>query len=194
MNCSGTAVQLKFNMPDAQWGWTNGNVRVWSRERFMAGPSKKNRQFVLKRPELPDALGASIFKGRIWSEGCRVCDFLLIGWWWGNRDHAQPEVAVFHLRGSACKRILTDINTHVPWRGAGTLLHGCNIVSWLSFLCFCFITCVFHHFPVLTDNCSNPPFGTQETSANKKTKTEPGAGWAQVSALLQLKAFGRDLS
>ena len=24
---------------------------------------------------------ASFFKGKIWSEGCRVCDSLLIGWW-----------------------------------------------------------------------------------------------------------------
>ena len=33
---------------------------------------------MLKRPELPDALGASFFKGKIWSEGCRVCDSLLL--------------------------------------------------------------------------------------------------------------------
>lgn len=194
MNCSGTAFQLKFNMPDAQWGRTNGNIRVWSRERFMAGPSKKNGWFTLKRPELLDALGASIFKGKIWSEGCRVCDSLLIGWWWGNRDLMLSLKLPSFTWVEAPAKELTDINMHIPWRGAGTLLHSCNIVSWLSFLCFCFITCVFHHFPVLTDNCSNLPFGTQGTSSNKKMKTEPGAGWAQISVLLRLKAFGRDLS
>ena len=45
-----------------------------------------------------------VFIGKIWSEGCRVCDFLLIGCWWGNRvmlqeSCAQPEVAILHLGG-----------------------------------------------------------------------------------------------
>ena len=35
----------------------------------------------LKNPKLPDGFGAEVFIGQIWDEGCRVCDFLLIGWW-----------------------------------------------------------------------------------------------------------------
>ena len=36
-----------------------------------------------------------VFIGKTWSEGCRVCAFLLIGWWWGNKavfqeSYAQP--------------------------------------------------------------------------------------------------------
>ena len=45
------------------------------------GQGKAYRQFVLKRPELPDSFQGRVFKGNIWSEGCRVHDFLLIGWW-----------------------------------------------------------------------------------------------------------------
>ena len=42
--------------------------------------------------------------GKIWDESCRVCDFLLIGWWWGKRavfqeSCAQPEVTILHLGG-----------------------------------------------------------------------------------------------
>ena len=52
---------------------------------FIAGPSKENGRLVLKRPKLPDSFQGGVFKGNIWGEGCRVCDFLLIGWWGGNR-------------------------------------------------------------------------------------------------------------
>ena len=30
---------------------------------------------------LQDGFQGEVFIGKIWSEGCRVCDFLLIGWW-----------------------------------------------------------------------------------------------------------------
>ena len=33
----------------------------------------------------PRWLSGRVFKGKIWCEGCRVQDFLLIGWWWGSR-------------------------------------------------------------------------------------------------------------
>ena len=36
---------------------------------------------MLENPELLDGLGGEVFIGKIWGEGCRVCDFLLIGWW-----------------------------------------------------------------------------------------------------------------
>ena len=52
------------------------------------GPSKENKQLVLKSPELPEGCQRRVFKGKFVGgegEGCRVCDSLLIGWWWGNR-------------------------------------------------------------------------------------------------------------
>ena len=55
---------------------------VWSRERFIAGPSKENRWLVLKNPELPSGFfRGEVFIGKISGVGCRVCDFLLIRQW-----------------------------------------------------------------------------------------------------------------
>ena len=36
-----------------------------------------------QNPNSPIARG-EVCKGKIWGEGCKVCDFLLLGWWWGN--------------------------------------------------------------------------------------------------------------
>lgn len=48
-------------------------------------PSKENGQLMLKRPELLDGFLRRVFKGNIWSEGCKVpeqlVDILPIGWW-----------------------------------------------------------------------------------------------------------------
>ena len=34
---------------------------------------------MLRNHELPDGLGGEVFIGKIWGEGCRIYDFLLIG-------------------------------------------------------------------------------------------------------------------
>ena len=76
----------------------------------LQGPSKENGWLMLKRPELPDGFQGRVFMGKIWSEGSRVCDFLLIGWWRGNRvvfqeSCVQPEVTILHQGGglSSCR-------------------------------------------------------------------------------------------
>ena len=48
---------------------------------FIAGPSKENRWLTFKHPKLPDGFVGIVLIGKIWGEGCRVYDFLLIGWW-----------------------------------------------------------------------------------------------------------------
>ena len=51
-------IELSFtcciHVPDAQWGQTNGNIWVWSRERFIVGQSKEYWWLTLKRPKLPN--------------------------------------------------------------------------------------------------------------------------------------------
>ena len=47
---------------------------------FIVEPTK-NGQLVLKRPRLPDSFWGRVLKGNTWGEGCKVHDFLLIGWW-----------------------------------------------------------------------------------------------------------------
>ena len=133
----------KIHVPDTQWGQTNQKVRVWSRERFSAGPSKENGWLMLKNPKLPAGLGGEVFIGNICGEGCRVCDFLLIGWWWGSGEVlqescAQPEVAILHLGGGlGSAEGLKNIVMYIPWGGTKTLPQGCTIVSWLLLPCFC---------------------------------------------------------
>ena len=78
------------------------NSSSQSTERFIAEPCEKNGWCKLKNPELSDDLIGEVFIGEIWGESCRLCDFLLIGWWRGNRvgfqeSCAQPEVAILHL-------------------------------------------------------------------------------------------------
>ena len=110
---------------------------------FIAGPSKENRWLTFKHPKLPDGFVGIVLIGKIWGEGCRVCDFLLIGWWWGSRvvlqeSCAQPEVAILHLGGGfSSAEELKDIVIYIPWGGTRTLPRGCTIVSWLLLPCFC---------------------------------------------------------
>ena len=77
---------------------------MWSRGRFIVGPSKENGWLMFKSSELPEFFpdyfffGKKIFIGKIWGEGCRVCGFLLVGWWWMlqgmlEESFPQPEVA-----------------------------------------------------------------------------------------------------
>ena len=142
---------------------TNQTVSARSRERFIEGPSKEKEQFELTEPKLPDRLQGRVFISRMWGESCRVCDFLLIGWWggarvvfresqssafwfqpvWGLCAGAQPEMTIFHLGvgGLAPVEKLRDLYQVVlciPCAGTWTLLQGCTVVSRQSFLSFCF--------------------------------------------------------
>ena len=57
------------------------NTGVWSREGFIAGLSQENRRLMFKTPKVPDGFQGEVSIGKIWSGGCKLCDFLLIGWW-----------------------------------------------------------------------------------------------------------------
>jgi len=48
---------------------------------FIAESRKENGWFMFKRPVLLNSFQGMVFKGNILGEGCRVYDFLLIGWW-----------------------------------------------------------------------------------------------------------------
>ena len=50
-----------------------------AKERFITEPSKENRWLMLKNLKLPNDFGGEVFIGKIWCEGSRVFDFLLIG-------------------------------------------------------------------------------------------------------------------
>ena len=117
-------VLAQVRVPNAQWGQTNWNVRVWSRERFIAGPYEETGGFCPKSPELPEVFGQTFLKARWGRWGRRLCDQLmhnsLTHWWWGNRvvsqgftlsvlrlqeawglcAHGHQVVNIFHLVGS----------------------------------------------------------------------------------------------
>ena len=104
-------------------------------------------------------LGEKFLIGKIRGEGCRVCDFLLIGW----REHravfpescAQPEVTILHLgRGlSLCWRTGIYCYVYSLWRNQDPApgLHCCfSAAPPLSL----------HPLPSLISNCLNLPFRT----------------------------------
>ena len=86
------------------------------RKLYCKGQARRMGGSCSKDLNLPGVLGNS-FIGKIWGEGCRVRDFLLIGLWWGNKGdvsgistfwfqpvwglHAcgQHEVTILHLVG-----------------------------------------------------------------------------------------------
>ena len=80
LQCSWTQVHV----PDAQWVQTTGNVGVWSREHFIAGPTEETCGSCSKNLNSL-MVWRGCFIGKIWGESCRVCDFLLIIWWWDKR-------------------------------------------------------------------------------------------------------------
>ena len=55
-------------------------LELGAEKGLIAGPSKENRWLMLKKLALPDGFRRKVFLGKILCEGCRVCDFLLIGW------------------------------------------------------------------------------------------------------------------
>ena len=47
---------------------------------LLQGPFKENQDPCgSKKPELSNSFQGMVFNSKIWGEGCRVCDFLLIG-------------------------------------------------------------------------------------------------------------------
>jgi len=43
-------------------------------------PPQKKKKKKKKENKLPNGLWGEFFIGKIWGEGCRFCDFLLIDW------------------------------------------------------------------------------------------------------------------
>ena len=68
----------------------------------------------------------------------RVCDFLLIGWWWGNRVMLSLKLPSSTSVGALVPtEELKGIVMCIPSGGTRILPQGCTIVSWLLLLCFC---------------------------------------------------------
>ena len=58
----------------------NQNVGIWSRERFIAGPSKENRWLGLKRPALPNGFKEEFLKAKfgVRAGGCMTSFWLVV--------------------------------------------------------------------------------------------------------------------
>ena len=92
---------------------------------------------------------------KIWAGGCRLCDFLLICWWWGNRaifqeSCVQSEVTVPHVEEGlralllSCRRAQRYCYVH-PLRGnQNPSLHCCLLTA---------STFSLHPLPSLNRNC-----------------------------------------
>ena len=102
----------------------------------------KQREWVADIQKIQWFWGKS-FYSKMWSEGCRVCDFLLIDWWLGNRGIfqkfcAQPEITILHPRGglSSCRRTKDILFCISLEKDPGPIL-SLHIISWL-FIVFSF--------------------------------------------------------
>ena len=88
--------------------------------------------------------GENCFYRQIWGEGCKMCNFFLIGWWWGNRvalqkSCAPPEVTILHPGGSLsfCKGTQWHIvKVYLLRRNQDPAL-SLHCSSWLFLLYFC---------------------------------------------------------
>lgn len=78
---------VQVPVPNTQWGQTNQNVRVWSRERFIAVPCKENGWLVpQKDPKLPKQNCRGFLKARWgrwewqgkWSACAHFSDWLMV--------------------------------------------------------------------------------------------------------------------
>ena len=101
------------------------------------------------KPWTPQWFSAKSFYRHNLGEGCRVCGFLLTGWWWDNwvvlqESWVQPEVTSW-VGALVPAEELNDIVMYIPWGRTRTLPQGCTVVAWLLLPCFCI--------------CSLPGFG-----------------------------------
>ena len=76
------------------------NFFFLSSERFIAGPSKENGWLMVRNhPQPLDDFQGRVSIGKIWCGGCRVRDFLLIGWWGSKQAELQefpaPSICIF---------------------------------------------------------------------------------------------------
>ena len=90
------AKQTKMSEFGAEKGLLPGQAR-----RMVARAQKTLKPLMV-------CFSGEIFIGKIWGEGCRVCDFLLIGWWWGNKavlqeSCPQSEITILH-RGNLLQK------------------------------------------------------------------------------------------
>ena len=108
------------------------------RERFISGLFKENGWPVLRNP----GLQGKVFIGKIWVEGCRECNFLLIALWWGNRACSRNLVFSLNLSsstwrvGQSSSRKSRKYCTVYPLRGTQDSPRSCIIFSWLFLLWF----------------------------------------------------------
>ena len=119
-----------------------------------------------------------------------MCDFLLIGWWRGNREAlqescAQPEVTILNLGGGfSSAEELNSIVVYIPWGGTRTLPQACTIVSWLLLPPFCIrclpgLATVWIYFLKLREGHGSwvkPIFYKQETKDTKRICTRDPHG------------------
>ena len=115
-------------MPNAHW---NKQKHQSLEQRFIIGPRKEHS--LSKAPNSLNGFLGRLFKDNIWGEGCRVRDFLLIGWWWGNRNLllSLKLSSSAWVRALAPREQLKDMyQIAIHWGETRTLFYHKIIVSW----------------------------------------------------------------
>ena len=106
---------------------------------LLQSQARRTGDLCSKTPNSPIVLGEKFLIGKIWDEGHGACDFLMIGYWWGNRavlqeSCAQPEDTTLHLGGSlsCCRRTQKVCYIYLSWAGTQVLLGFISSIWILS--------------------------------------------------------------
>ena len=100
----------------------------------------------------------------MWGKGCNVYDFLLIGWWWGNRWCSRNLVFSLELPSSTWVKTLILGKRTERYCHIFSLRRNQDPASKLQY-CFLATPPLFlPSLPSLISNCLNLPFGTQKRS------------------------------
>ena len=168
----------------------------------MRGPSKEKGWLRLKNLELPSGFQRRVFTGKFWGDGCRVCDFILIGCWWGNSivfqepqssafwfQPVRVHVFVLSFKSPSSTRVraifpveeLRDTYQVVMYIPSGGIrsLHYCFLTAFPLFL---------HSLPSLISNCLNLLFGTQGRSKRLKLFSYKQEMWGHRKAFVPRRA------
>ena len=96
--------------PEAQWGPTNWNIKVWSRERFIVGPCKDTDGSWLKNIPISPTKIANHFKkpgeGRGWQGKSSACAQSETGWLRGTRVCHRGELYQSRRPGGCVLRVI----------------------------------------------------------------------------------------
>ena len=153
-HCCWTQVRVS----EAQWSQRDWRVEFGTEQGLLQGQARRTEQaaHAQKSPSSKklDGFWGRVLTGKIWGEGCRVCDLPLVGWWWGNRvgfQESQSSAFMFQSVWGLCPRLSLKLSSST-WVGALVPVEECRdvyqIVTYIPWRGYAFrLFLLFLHSP-----------------------------------------------